>query len=365
MIRPGCPVFLALAICVAVPAPSDAGQRPELGAIVAASIDQHIIPSYAALRDDAEKLAGNVAAWCESGGGGGPERASVDGSFRRTVLSWAAVAFIRFGPARADARQQRLAFFPDPRGVTARQLSATLARRDPALLEAGALAKQSAAIQGLPALELLLTQRGPDSTAKIDAYGCALATAISANVAILSRELAEEWAGGDGWRARMAGAGPDNPAYKTHEEAAGELVKAVLTGLQIVRDQGFVAIQQAAEKGRTRIGLAFERSGLARDYLAASVRSCASLITTLRLGDFVKDDPKFGWMSGWIANALRSLEGDIQEMTMTAAAAETRPKGTDRVHRGRFYANGLRQIIGRQVAPAAGLTLGFNELDGD
>jgi predicted lipoprotein len=274
------------------------------------------------------------------------------------------VAYIRFGPARADSRQQRLAFFPDPRGVAARQLSATLSRKDPALLEAGALANQSAAIQGLPALELLLTKYPANGEEKIGDYGCGLAMAIGANVVTLSRELADAWPG-DGWRARMTKPGSDNPAYKSHEEAAGELVKAVLTGLHMVRDQGFVAIQEAKAKGRTRIGLAFERSGLARDYLAASVRSCAALIATLRLTDFVKDDPKFGWMSGWIKNALRSLERDIEEMEMAPVPVATQPKGTDRVHRGRFYANGLRQIIGRQVAPAAGLTLGFNELDGD
>jgi len=31
----------------------------------------------------------------------------------------------------------------------------------------------------------------------------------------------------------------------------------------------------------------------------------------------------------------------------------------------RFYTNALRQVIARQTAPSAGLTIGFNELDGD
>jgi hypothetical protein len=31
----------------------------------------------------------------------------------------------------------------------------------------------------------------------------------------------------------------------------------------------------------------------------------------------------------------------------------------------RFHLNGLRQMIGRELAPAAELSIGFNELDGD
>jgi predicted lipoprotein len=31
----------------------------------------------------------------------------------------------------------------------------------------------------------------------------------------------------------------------------------------------------------------------------------------------------------------------------------------------RFHVESIRKLIGRELAPAAGLTIGFNELDGD
>ena len=31
----------------------------------------------------------------------------------------------------------------------------------------------------------------------------------------------------------------------------------------------------------------------------------------------------------------------------------------------RFHVEGIRKLIGREIAPLAGLTIGFNELDGD
>jgi hypothetical protein len=31
----------------------------------------------------------------------------------------------------------------------------------------------------------------------------------------------------------------------------------------------------------------------------------------------------------------------------------------------RFHVEGIRKLIGRELAPRAGLTIGFNELDGD
>ena len=31
----------------------------------------------------------------------------------------------------------------------------------------------------------------------------------------------------------------------------------------------------------------------------------------------------------------------------------------------RFHVEGIRKLVGREIAPLAGLTIGFNELDGD
>lgn len=365
MMRLGYLFLAALLSCAVAPAPLGASSRPDLPAIVAASIDQLIIPSHTAFRDSTQKLHAALKEWCASGesGGDGPGRTGVHQSFERAVRSWAAISFFRFGPARKNSRQQRLAFFPDPRGVTLRQMNTALKRKDPKLLEPGAIASQSAALQGLPALEALLFQREP---AELDAYACDLAAAISSNAATLAQELADEWTGDRGWRALMLSPGPDNPVYKTEQEAASELVKGLLTGLQILRDEGFETMLQAAAKGRARMGLPFERSGLTRTFLLETARSCATLVETLQLGAFVKTNPQTLWMDRWIGNAFRSLQNDIEAMPMTAAAiSEAAEKGTNLVHRGRFYSNGLRQIIGHQVAPTAGLTLGFNELDGD
>jgi len=363
MKRLGWLFLAALFNCAVASGPTAASSRPELLAVVAASIDQHILPSHAALKDSTQELHADLKEWCANGGGSGPARTAVHQSFERSVRSWAAISFLRFGPARKNSRQQRLGFFPDPRGVTLRQLGAVLKRKDPKLLEPGALARQSAALQGFPALEALLFQH---ESVEPDPYACDLAVAISANAATLAQELADEWTGDQGWRGLMLTPGPHNPVYKTDEEAAGELVKALLTGLQILRDQGFEAMLVAAEKGRDRMGLAFERSGLARAFLLETARSCAALVEKLQLGDFVKANPQTTWMDRWIKNALRNLQSDIEAMPMTAAAVISTPaQGTNLVRRGRFYSNGLRQIIGRQVAPTAGLTLGFNELDGD
>lgn len=371
MMRLGC-LFLAALSCAVASMPSKAGSRPELSTVVAASIDQHIIPGYTTLRHDTQTLHADLKTWCASGGGHGSHRDTVHQSFHVVISSWAAVSYLRFGPARRNSRQQRLAFFPDPRGVTVRQLGAALKRKDPALLEPGALASQSAALQGFPALEALLFERHEQGAATLEAYACSLAVAVSANVVALAQELADEWTSREGWRTLMTNPGADNPVYKNHKEAASELVKALLTGLQIVRDQGFETMLQAEEKGRTRIGLAFERSGLARQFLLGTTRSCAALAERLQLGDFVDANPQTTWMNGWITNAFRSLQSDIETMPMTtpgpmtaAGVSETPAKGTNLVRRGKFYSNGLRQIIGRQVAPTAGLTLGFNELDGD
>ena len=87
------------------------------------------------------------------------------------------VDFLRFGPMAQEGRYERFAFFPDVHGTGARQLRRFLATEDEALLKPGALREQSAAVQGLPALESLLFS---GSKALLDAedaepYRCALA----------------------------------------------------------------------------------------------------------------------------------------------------------------------------------------------
>jgi predicted lipoprotein len=95
-----------------------------------------------------------------------------------------------------DGRYERFAFFPDVHGVGARQIRGFLVSEDEALLKPGALAKQSAAVQGLPALESLLSRARRTAPAGApEPFRCKLAVAVAENMHTIAGEVVGRLAG--------------------------------------------------------------------------------------------------------------------------------------------------------------------------
>ena len=354
----------------AAPARAEAAATDrELAAFVRAAVELHVVPGYAMLGAAARQLERTISVWCETRQSATP--VEVQRAFRGTALALARIEMIRFGPASRDSRLQRIALWPDPRGVVRRQTQRILAEGDRALWNREAIGAQSAAVQGLPALELLLYP-APDAAGSESAteHRCRLAYAIAGNVAGLVGQIATEWTEAEGWRAAMLAPSPAATApYHTTQEAAAELVRALLTGLQIVREQEIMPWLKAVEASRRSAGLPFERSGLSKDYLLSGIDALRQLKLLLGLDEVAArlavHEPDKDWMRGWMASAIESLQ--------TSAALFEPPSSGDpegrpdikALRQAAFYSNGLRQIIGRELAPAAGLLIGFNELDGD
>jgi predicted lipoprotein len=118
------------------------------------AIDGYIIAAYDALEEQTRSFADGLTAYCATHDLSAAP--TTDIGFAALLETWAGVDFINFGPISRDTRFDRFAFWPDPHGTGDRQLRQLLARPDPAIVAPGALAKQSAAIQGLPALEALI-----------------------------------------------------------------------------------------------------------------------------------------------------------------------------------------------------------------
>src|SRR3546814_4200550 len=102
--------------------------------------------------------------------------------------------FLRFGPLVAANRYERIYFWPDPRGITLRQVQGLLGQADGSMPDAAGLATQSVALQGLPALEYVLygkagllaasEAQATDSgkaNAENKTRACAYATAVAGN----------------------------------------------------------------------------------------------------------------------------------------------------------------------------------------
>ncbi|MCK5496134.1 MAG: hypothetical protein KAI80_06970, partial [Hyphomicrobiaceae bacterium] len=110
------------------------------------AIDEYVVPNFEKLELAAVKLATTLGKACDSPAG---QLSAIQDDFKKTVLAWAGVEFLRLGPMGAEARAERFDFSPDPRRVVERQMRKLLARRDAAVLDPHVLAKKSVAVQGL------------------------------------------------------------------------------------------------------------------------------------------------------------------------------------------------------------------------
>ncbi len=361
--------FVAAALLVSVASVARAVDATAAGVVrkthaemVQSAIDGHIIPRISQLHDVTVHLVEDVKSYCTAPTSDADAKAKIEQSFKRTVTAWGDIDFLRFGPMTEASRLERFYFWPDPRGTTERQLQALLAKRDAALLEPGALRRQSAAVQGLGALEFLIfNDAKPIGGAEEDArYRCAFAAAIAANLESLAGEIETGWIAPDGWRAKMLAPGSDNPVYKDASETAREIVKALLTGFQIAQDRNALPrLQAALADPPKKIRLAFERSGMNDRYLGQQLASLSAYFDATGLLAFVPPDKP--WMQAFIPRAFETVVADAPLLSR----AGTEDEKITRLRKMRFSISGLRQIVARELAPAADVVLGFNELDGD
>lgn len=363
---------MAIAAAFAVVGDAHAVVPKAHSAMVHDVVDHHVIPRVERLAATTQRLSADLAEVCSPDKGAAPSKlAAAKASFGETVKAWGGVEFLRFGPMGEGGRVERFAFWPDTRGILYRQLPPLLAKRDAKLLQPGELGKQSAAVQGLHALEYVLYDDRKPVVGEDDdgRFRCAFATAIGRNLDQIAKDVVREWEDPDGWRHRMYAPGSDNGVYPEPADAARDLVRSLLTGLQLVQER------QIRPRYDTLLGLAktprlpFERSGLGLVYLEAGVTSLQAFSHEFGIASHAPADK--AWMRGWLDRAFDMMVRDAPKVPLKPAVpadvAKIDKQGTEitLVRQMRFHLNGLRHMIGRELAPAAQLSIGFNELDGD
>lgn len=347
---------LALTLVIALLPVAGAAQAREAEshyAVVQRTLETHVLPHFAALQSTAAVLPGAVEQVCQTGGAGDREELST--AFRNAVFAYAGVAYMRFGPLTQGSRRERLSFWPDPRGIMNRQIRQLIATNDAGAIDA--LSKQSAAVQGLPALEALITDKevplGPGEAA---AYRCKLALAIAHNIESLTAEINEDWIKDGGWKDKMLRPGSDNELYKEPRDAASELVKALLTGFQLIAT---TEIEPQVKEKRGFDG-PYAKANLSKGYFRAGIDSLDAFYKTLGLEAFLDDDKD--WVKNWTAGAWRAL----RESDGTGGVVAGAPKAFASPVRKVFdLLMQLRRIVVGEVSEAAAIAVGFNELDGD
>lgn len=239
---------------------------------VARAVDDYILPSYAAFAQTTKTLRDVAASDCTP--------TAVAPAWQTAFDAWLAISHLHFGPVETDGRSVIIAFWPDERGATPRTLSGLIADEDPVIATPDGVSDVSAAARGLYALEYLLFD--PDFAGAGD-YECQLVQSLTADLASIASEVADDW--NDGYAATLRDAGAaGNTTFLTEREGIQILFTALLSGLEFDADKRL---------GRP-LGT-FERPRANRAESRRSERSQRNLTTSLHglkaLKDSLSDAP--------------------------------------------------------------------------
>jgi uncharacterized protein len=315
---------LFAALFLATPAAAD----------VAKAVTDHIRPGYADFAETAHAFAAINS--CD------PE--TLRPAFHAAYDGWMRVAHLNLGPSEEDGRALALHFWPDPKRLGWKAQRALLTG-DPATLAPDSFAQQSVAARGLPALERLLYP-----AEELPADPCPLIHATADDMARLADELAAAW--GPFGELLLTAGQPGNTRYLTEDEAKQALFTQLVTSIEFVAD--------------SRIGRplgAFDKPNPERAEARASERSLRNVVLSLQaLHDFAltlhPESPRTAAAFDHAILLAKTLQDPV-------FAGVTNPESRLKVEILQQAVRAARTAAIEEIAPALGVTLGFNAMDGD
>ncbi len=308
-------------------------------------VDNHILAGFEALSGAADSLGSVAREHCQ------PGDPALEAAYGAAFDAWVRVSHLRFGPSEAGDRAFALAFWPDTRGATPRALAGLIAAEDPVVERPEDFATVSIAARGFYALEFLLYDPAIMATGEPD-YRCALVQAIAGDIAANADAILAGWR--DGYADLMRNAG-GNDTYRSREEAAQDLYKALATGLEFTADTRLGRPMGSFDRPRPERAEA-RRSGRSLAHVVLSLEGTRDL--ALRLAAAYPEAEEE--LDEAYARTLERTEG------LDPALAEVaEPQGRIHVEVLQQAVGDIRAEVGEELAPRLGVAGGFNSLDGD
>jgi predicted lipoprotein len=287
-------------------------------------------------------------------------------AFAATVEAWSVVEPIRFGPVAQEHRFERIFFWPDPKGFGTRQIRDALAKQDKSVTEPAGLVGKSVALQGLPALEYLLYGDGAATLEKSSvegAFRCSFAEAVAGNLAGMAKEIVDGWQDGAPYTKSYLEPGPANSAYHNPKEVTLELFKTFIAGIEWVRDQKLAkTLGPKPEQARPRLA-PFWQSGLSFANMAGNLAGVRDLFAKGGFAQVVHQEA--AGVEDSVAFDLNHAIAVLRGMDAPVADAVRNEELRGKLEALRISLKAASTTAGDMISKGAGLTFGFNAMDGD
>lgn len=345
--------FVAAGVSRIVPARADGQAQAALGVV-----DRWYLPRVDAL---ASAFAAQQVAW-QAGCADAVDLARLRDAFQTACDAWITIEHAGFGPLGAHERADRIAFFPDRRNAIGKAVADLLGRAQKGPVAARDVAGITVAGQGLPALERLLYDAELAKSFEMDPARtqarCAVGLAIAGNLAGIAAEAKDEWLAPAGPRAALAAGHGSPPAFADGGQALSRMITDLATGLQRLVDLKILRV----------LGAEFD---MAKPLLAEGVRSGRVKRNLMLAARSLGDEARA--LAATAPDVVRSRVDRVAERFAQRYAAmpdDVAALAADPQRRGEVVdliapLRAMQTAMAVELAPALGVQLGFNSLDGD
>ncbi|MDW3098898.1 MAG: imelysin family protein [Alphaproteobacteria bacterium] len=362
-------VFACTVLCSVIPAVAATPSTLDDAAyaeVNAALVSGHVVPAYETLAATTRALDETTTSYCS----GDPDTSmeALQQTFRETSDAWMGVEHVRFGPAELFMRNLRLNFWPQARGKVSDAIADALSSDED--LKTKPVSQRSFAVQGLPALEYLVFAAADDGLGlTANAPHCDMAQAISGNMRVLATDVLTEWTEGDtAFQQVMTQPGPKNTHYQTPSDVTLVLFRSLHDGLQRVSSLKLIPVLgKDIETARPGLGeAALSNRGV------HNIRRNIAALESLYLGAnedgltaLTQANMQDTELDALMRKAFRKTRetADSISLSLPLAVKDTDERAT--LEKLSKQVRALRQIVAERLAPALGLSIGFNSLDGD
>ena len=328
----------------------------------AALAETHALPRYERLATATGLFATEAEGFCAA-----PGDASLAGlreRFHDAMDAWMGVQHLRFGPVESFTRGYRFYFWPQARGKVAEAVAEIVAAGEDDALLAARIGRANVAVQGLLAAEVLLYD---GRYLGADTKGWGLLTAATANMRTMAAGILADWRDGDAAFARLLTMpGPDNPHVEDHAAGTLAFFQSLYDSLQLIYDVNLKPVIGDSAKTVRPVLAESRLSGRSQRNIVVTVEALQALYIgkgSAGLGDLTASaDPKLDRLMRkafrFTLATAQSIEGPVEN----AAADPARRPPVNKLAK---QIRALTQIVRERLAPALGLAVGFNALDGD
>jgi predicted lipoprotein len=332
---------------------------PSVSSADAVATAQHlagdfIVPRYQAVAKAAHDQADAWTAFCAARNRSGVE--SLRKAYNDLADVWSDVEFMRIGPPAIGLRVERFNWWLDRTGATDKAMARMLETTDPSELAPDKLAGGSVAGQGLPIIERLLYPA--DAAAMLNGKSgvqyCMVGQAVAAGQATIADQIVHDWTAPDGALAALMANKRWRFAFADTNEAANVMMTDLVAGLEGLKD--------------LKVAMVFhDMNNPAAPQLAEGIRGGRTLrdiernLAGIRTGVGMLLGPATAAQKYELDMAFDDAERALKEVEK---ARNTKARAAaSKVMVGAFTA--LAQQAMATLPAATGLTIGFNNLDGD